>query len=50
VIECRLFKNGRSQAARLPKELCFEGDRVYIKQVGEAGVLTPYRGPLANAV
>jgi len=39
----RLFKNGRSQAVRLPKEFRFEGDRVYIKRVGNAVVLLPYR-------
>lgn len=40
----RLFKNGRSQAVRLPKEFRFDGDRVYIKQVGNAVVLLPYSG------
>lgn len=40
----RLFKNGRSQAVRLPKEFRFEGDRVYVKRVGNAVVLLPYSG------
>ncbi len=39
----RLFQNGRSQAVRLPKEFRFEGDRVYVKRVGNAVVLLPYR-------
>jgi len=39
----RLFRNGRSQAVRLPKEFRFEGDRVYVKRVGNAVVLIPYR-------
>jgi len=39
----KLFKNGRSQAVRLPKEFRFEGDRVYVKRVGNAVVLLPYR-------
>ena len=39
----RLFKNGRSQAVRLPKEFRFDGDRVYVKRVGNAVVLLPYR-------
>lgn len=34
----KLFKNGRSQAVRLPQEFRFEGDRVRIQRV-EAGVL-----------
>ena len=40
----RLFVNGRSQAVRLPKEFRFEGDRVYVKRVGNAVVLLPYSG------
>lgn len=27
----KLFKNGRSQAVRLPKEFRFDGDEIYIK-------------------
>jgi antitoxin VapB len=34
----KLFKNGRSQAVRLPKEFRFEGDRVRIRKVA-GGVL-----------
>jgi len=41
----RLFKNGRSQAVRLPKEYRFEGDRVYIKRVGRTVILIPYHEP-----
>ena len=41
----KLFQNGRSQAVRLPKEYRFAGDRVYIKRIGEAVVLLPYRAP-----
>ena len=29
----KLFMNGRSQALRLPKELRFKGDSVYLKRV-----------------
>jgi len=35
----KLFKNGQSQAVRLPKEFRFSGDEVYIKKVGNATVL-----------
>ncbi len=41
----RLFKNGRSQAVRLPKEYRFDGDRVFIKRVGNSVVLIPYQEP-----
>jgi antitoxin VapB len=41
----KLFQNGRSQAVRLPKQFRFGSDRVYIKRVGEAVVLFPYRMP-----
>ncbi|MGD0919174.1 MAG: type II toxin-antitoxin system VapB family antitoxin [Thermodesulfobacteriota bacterium] len=37
----RLFRNGQSQAVRLPKEYRFSGDRVLIKKVGNAVVLLP---------
>ena len=38
----KLFKNGNSQAVRLPKEFRFEGTQVYIKRMGKAVVLFPY--------
>jgi antitoxin VapB len=41
----KLFKNGKSQAVRLPKEFRFGSDRVYIKRVGEAVILLPYQAP-----
>ena len=37
----KLFKNGQSQAVRLPKEFRFEGTQVYIKRVGNAVLLLP---------
>lgn len=37
----KLFRNGRSQAVRLPKEFRFNGDRVRIRRVGKAVVLEP---------
>ena len=33
----KLFMNGRSQAVRLPFELRFEGDEVYIRQDPDTG-------------
>jgi antitoxin VapB len=37
----KLFRNGRSQAVRLPKEFRFEGDEVRIRWAGEKVVLEP---------
>jgi len=37
----KLFQNGKSQAVRLPKQYRFQGDRVYIKKLGEAVILLP---------
>ncbi|HEY0686365.1 MAG TPA: type II toxin-antitoxin system VapB family antitoxin [Steroidobacter sp.] len=37
----KLFKNGESQAVRLPKEFRFEGNEVLIKKAGNAVVLLP---------
>ncbi|HYR89331.1 MAG TPA: antitoxin [Terriglobia bacterium] len=37
----KLFRNGRSQAVRLPREFRFEGDEVRIRQVGEGVLLEP---------
>lgn len=37
----KLFRNGDSQAVRLPKEFRFEGRQVLIKRVGTAVVLLP---------
>jgi antitoxin VapB len=41
----KLFRNGRSQAVRLPKEFRFEGDEVYVKREGESLVLIPKNDP-----
>lgn len=37
----KLFKNGGSQAVRLPKEFRIEGDEVIVRKVGHSIVLTP---------
>jgi len=41
----QLFRNGKSQAVRLPKEIRFNGDQVYLKRVGDAVILLPYDTP-----
>lgn len=44
----KLFKNGRSQAVRLPKEFRFEGEEVYIRREGSSIVLSPKASPDDN--
>jgi len=40
----KLFKNGQSQAVRLPKEFRFEDDHVYVKKSGNVVILIPAKG------
>jgi antitoxin VapB len=37
----RLFRNGRSQAVRLPHEFRFAGDRVRVRRMGRGVLLEP---------
>ena len=37
----KLFRNGQSQAVRLPKEFRFEGDEVQITRLGNGVLLMP---------
>lgn len=41
----KLFKNGQSQAVRLPKEFRFEGEEVFIKKVGKVTILLSIKNP-----
>jgi antitoxin VapB len=41
----KLFKNGQSQAVRLPKEFRFEGEKVFIKKRGNVTILFPVQNP-----
>lgn len=40
----KLFKNGRSQAVRLPKEYRFPGKQVFVRKVGKGVLLMPEEG------
>jgi antitoxin VapB len=44
----KIFKNGQSQAIRLPKNLRFEGREVYAKKVGATVVLMPLSDPWSS--
>ncbi len=39
----KIFRNGRSQAVRLPKEFRFEGDEIQIRRRGKQVILEPVR-------
>jgi virulence-associated protein VagC len=42
-VRAKLFRNGRSQAVRLPKAFRFEGDEVTVRREGEAVILAPVK-------
>ncbi len=46
----KLFKNGKSQAVRLPKEFKFQGDEVYIKKIGRNVILIPKDDPWESLI
>jgi len=37
----KLFKNGRSQAVRLPKDYQFSGTDVFVQKIGDSVILFP---------
>jgi antitoxin VapB len=39
----KVFKNGRSQAIRLPKEFRVDTTEVYIEKMGDSLIITPKR-------
>ncbi len=41
----KLFKNGQSQAVRLPRHLRFDGTEVYARKLGTAVILLPVKDP-----
>ncbi len=44
----KLFKNGQSQAVRLPKEFRFNGSSVFIQRLGNSVVLSPQEDPWSS--
>ena len=49
----KLFKNGRSQAVRLPKECRFVGKEVFVRKYEDIVILCPKRsswGPLVDSL
>ncbi|MBF0433279.1 MAG: antitoxin [Fibrobacteria bacterium] len=43
--EAKIFKNGQSQAVRLPKEFRFPSTSVYVNKLGNCVVLVPKNQP-----
>ncbi len=41
----KLFRNGQSQAVRLPKEFALPGREVFVRHVGTAVLLVPMDDP-----
>ncbi len=41
----KIFKNGQSQAVRLPKSCRFKGSEVYVKKMGDMVILVPKDKP-----
>ncbi len=44
----KLFRNGQSQAVRLPKEFALPGQEVWIRRVGRGVLLVPKDDPWAT--
>lgn len=44
----KIFKNGQSQAVRLPKEFRFEDDYVFVKKSGNVIILIPAKNSWAS--
>jgi antitoxin VapB len=40
----KLFRNGQSQAVRLPKEFRFKDEHVFVKKTGNVVMLIPAKG------
>ena len=41
MMTAKVFKNGRSQAIRLPKECRFSSDEVVVNKIGDVVILLP---------
>lgn len=46
----KLFRNGQSQAVRLPKAFRIEGEEVFIKKMGTATILFPVTNPWKSLI
>lgn len=46
----KLFRNGQSQAVRLPREFALPGREVFVRHVGNAVLLVPKEDPWSTFV
>jgi antitoxin VapB len=46
----KIFQSGNSQAIRLPKEYRFQGDKVFLKRVGNALMIIPEQDSWASLI
>jgi antitoxin VapB len=46
----KLFKNGSSQAVRLPREFKFPDDEVFVKKIGKVVMLIPKDDPWGSLI
>ena len=46
----KLFRNGRSQAVRLPKECTLSGKDVYVRKLDQMIVLLPKKNPWGTLI
>ena len=46
----KLFRNGRSQAVRLPKEFRLSGKDVYVRKIDQMILLLPKKAPWGSLV
>lgn len=45
MVSAKLFRNGQSQAVRLPKEFALPGKEVFVRHVGNSVLLVPKADP-----
>jgi antitoxin VapB len=50
VLKAKVFRNGRSQAVRIPAEFRFNSDEVYIERNPANGVITLSEKPLRRSL
>lgn len=48
--KAKIFKNGQSEAIRLPKEFRFNAKEVFIHKIGNAVIILPKDNPWKNFI
>ena len=48
--KAKIFKNGQSEAIRLPKEFRFNSKEVFIHKIGNAVIILPKDNPWQNFI